>query len=238
MTAPRPMRGAGIALGVGIIVLSVGPMTGGCEKKEIPPRTSTATGPAEQPDDPKRLLEGGELVFSDDFERSDLGEHWTTDHPGWRIVDGEVGSTEAKNEGLWLTEHLPERVRIEFDARSLPLEGNRPFPGDLKCEVFAEEPAHEAGYVIINGGWANRLDVIARRDEHGADRKERPAARVEPDRTYRWAVARVDGTLYWFRDGELQMLYEDADPVRGPYFGFNNWETNVRYDDLKIYRLD
>ncbi|MGM0575704.1 MAG: hypothetical protein ACQEXJ_08250 [Myxococcota bacterium] len=210
-----------------------------CERKAIPPRTSTTAGGAgTAEEDPSALLEGGTLVFSDDFEREDLGDDWTTEHEGWRIVDGELGSTAAENEGLWLADELPEHARIEFDARSLPLPGGKPFPGDIKAEVFAEEPEHEGGYVIINGGWNNRLDVIARKDEHGTDRRERPAAEVEPGKTYRWAIARRDGTLYWFRDGELQMRYPDANPVRGRYFGFNNWRTNVRYDDLAVYRLD
>ncbi len=219
----------------------------GCEKKAIPPR-APATGPATQAGgaaaderpavDPRTLLEGGELVFEDDFERATFGDAWKTDHAGWVIEGGWAHSTRARNDGLWLTRELPDETRVEFDARSEPLPGGKPFPGDLKAEIFAERPEHEAGYILVNGGWTNRLDIIARQDEHGDDRKEQAAAKVEPSKTYRWAIARAGDTVYWFRDGQLHMSYQDANPVRGNYFGFNNWEANVYFDNLKVYALE
>ena len=177
------------------------------------------------------------MVFEDDFERPGLGGHWTTKHPGWRIVEGKVRDTDARNAGLWLKRTLPQRTRVEFDIQSDPLPDGKTFPGDLKCEIFAVRPEHEGGYVLINGGWGNRLDVIARLDEHGTDRLEQPAAEVKPSKVVRWAIARVDGSVYWFRDGKLHMTYEDKEPVQGHYLGFNNWLSNVAYDNLAVYDL-
>jgi hypothetical protein len=200
-----------------------------CEKRTLPPNTAPS---------PRAHLVGGTLVFSDDFERTDLGANWQTKHAGWTLKGGALNDTNAKNAGAWLAQPLPERVRVEFTARSEPLEGEKPFPGDLKCEIFATQPEHQAGYVLVNGGWSNRLDVIARLDEHGKDRLTRDSTRVEPSVAYRWAIVRVDDTVHWFRDGKLVLSFIDAAPVPGRYFGFNNWASNAFYDDLAIYALD
>ncbi len=234
----------------GLVPLLV--LAASCQHKDIPPRPATAAAPtataAARPD-PSRLLRGGELVFQDSFDRAELGERWKAATPEWRIQGGWVHSEHPKNKGLWLLEELPPSVRVEFDVRSEPLANGKPFPGDTKCEIFATEPHHQGGYILINGGWHNRLDVIARLDEHGQDRKSRDAHPVEPSRVYHWAIVRLagpgdgaggaasPGTVWWFRDGELFMTYEDSAPVGGAYFGFNNWETNVFYDNLKVFKL-
>lgn len=181
-------------------------------------------------------LTGGELVFEDDFGRAELGPQWTTNSPTWRIVDGWLHDTTARNEGAWLAQELPEKVRIEFSTRSeLPARGE--FRGDVKCEVFCAEKAHQTGYILIFGGWMNTINVIARLDEHGKDRLEDSKRKVIAGQTYRWAVVRTDGTLRWYLDGQPFMHYDDPDPLRGRFFGFNNWESDVYFDDLKIWRL-
>ena len=213
----------------------------GCERKAIPPRLPTEPGgqaTAGSTDDARALLEGGRLVFEDDFERESLGDHWTTKDHVWGIVGGAVHTADARNAGLWLDIELPERARISFDARSEPRTGGKPFEGDLKCEVFAERPEHQGGYILINGGWNNQLDVIARKDEHGADRKAQPAAPVEPSRIYRWTIVRDGAAIDWYRDDQRLMRYEDPEPVKGHFFGFNDWEANVFFDNLRVYALD
>ncbi len=179
-------------------------------------------------------LSGGVLVFEDDFEREALGDRWMNRSGRWHIAragrEGRVGVQGDRNEGLWLDFALPERVRIEFDARAGSDEG------DLKCEVFAPEPRHQAGYVVILGGWSNTVSVIARLDEHGEDRLESPA-RAEKGRTHHWTLIRVSDTLRWYVDGTLVLEYHDEDPLRGRYFGFNDWNAPVEFDNLKIFEL-
>ena len=195
-----------------------------CEKKAIPPRNDG--------------LSGGTLVFEESFDKAAFADTWTITPGGdWKVVDGWAHSKSARNKGLWLTGfELPEAVRIEFDVRSEP-RGKKRFEGDAKCEVFCTEPAHEKGYILINGGWNNQLDIIARLDEHGKDRKETASRPVEKSKVYRWTIIRTAGTILWFRDGERFMTYEDKAPVKGRYFGFNNWEAHLYFDNLKIYKL-
>ncbi|MFP4596992.1 MAG: hypothetical protein ACOC9W_05000 [Persicimonas sp.] len=181
----------------------------------------------------------GELVFSDDFERAEIGSDWVIgegeDGPGdWRIEDGAVVGADIKNDPLWLDRPLPEEVRVEFDVQA------RSPVGDIKIEIFGDGHTHESGYVLIFGGWKNSLDVIARLDEHGNDRKSRETHGVVPGHTYRMAVERTDGTLEWYVDGEPFMTYEDPDPLEGEghrHFAFNVWSAPVHFDNVAVYDL-
>jgi hypothetical protein len=191
----------------------------------------------------------GELLFSDDFERKNLGQEWTSMHKGWKIVNGWVHSSKAHNRALWLSQNFSGDLIIEFDARSEPPKKGT-FRGDIKCDAFAAEPKRAAcgkdlcstGYVIINGGWLNKIDLIARLDEHKSDsnivkRRDTKSANseVKPSTTYRWKIIRRGDTIRWYRDDVLQLSFEDDKPLAGGFFGFNNWESNVYFDNLKVY---
>lgn len=183
-------------------------------------------------------LQGGTLLFRDDFERADLGPNWIVKHPDeWTIEGGllrshRVDPAESRNQGIWLQKPLPDKARIVFQARSLSPSG------DTKCEVFATEQAHEAGYSIIFGGWNNTINTITRKGEHEPTRRVQSAhIPVEPQRTYTWTIVRTDNVVRWYVDGKFFLSYDDADAVRGQWFGFNNWLTDVRFDNLEVYAL-
>lgn len=189
-----------------------------------------------------REIGGGELklVFSDDFERAELGPDWVRGEGEggagtWRVEGGWVVADNIKNDPLWWAGKLPDRARVEFDARSLSAEG------DLKCEIFGDGRRHESGYIVIFGGWSNALDVIARLDEHGEDRKAQRSRKVEQGKTHHFVIERgEDGALVWSIDGQQVMRYEDASPLTGPGhrgFAFNDWTAPVAFDNFKVYRL-
>jgi len=231
-SAPRGAQARRRSAVVALVAIVAGAWAAsGCERRTIPAR-------AEAPG-LERHLEGGTLVFEDDFEREALGPRWRANDPDWRIVDGWLHSSRTQNKGVWLLEELPEgNVRVEFTARSEP-KPDGSFPGDIKWEIFAAEPVHEAGYILINGGWNNSRDVIARLDHHDDDKRVIQAARpLRPSTAYRYAVVRHGDAIAYFRDGEPIMTYVDEDPLPGRYFGFNNWETLAFFDDLRVYALD
>ena len=100
---------------------------------------------------------------------------------------------------------------------------------------------HASGYILIHGGWNNKISVIARLDEHGKDRHERNEGMVL-GKSYHWKVMRKingdgSGDLEWYLDGKLWMMFHDLQPLRGPghdRFAFNSWETDAYYSNVKV----
>jgi hypothetical protein len=214
---------------VRLCVAAVVALASGCAK---PQPTKSAKPNAPSPEALASLLEGGELVFQDDFERESLGKNWACEPDLWRIEEGVLFGKGARNSGCWLTRELPDKVRVELTARSESPDG------DLKFEIFATKPEHGAGYICVFGGWKNTTSIIARLDEHGEDRLVAPKKRVDKSKSYRMSAVRTDGTLHWFIDGKHFASYEDAEPIRGRHFGLNDWDAPVYFDDIAVYALD
>jgi hypothetical protein len=190
-------------------------------------------------DPPRRAAPG--QAFEDRFERSTLGPDWNATGNGWRIENGVLTGSMVHNRPVWLRRKLPRDARIEFDAWS-----DSP-AGDLKCEVFgdgtsfARQASYTAtSYVVIFGGWGNQLNVIARMNEHGADRQVRAEPHVEIGRHYHFKIERRGRELRWLLDGNGILDFNDPDPLAGPgheHFAFNDWEALVHFDNLVITPL-
>lgn len=201
---PMPIRWMPILLIVVVVAV------GACSKQDKPART---------------------IPFADDFQRADLGEAWRGTGGQWRIQDGKLTSPTARNQALWLDASLPRDVIVEFDAVS------RSSAVDLKCEIFGDGKNHASGYILILGGWNNSISAIARLDEHGQDRKAIKDSRHKPRTWYRWKIKRQGNKLEWFIDGKLYMTYDDPQPLADKghdRFAFNNWESEVSFDNLVI----
>ena len=179
--------------------------------------------------------------FYDDFERTELGKDYKRTGGNWRIVAGELHVQGAKNRPLWLLRTLPRDARVEFDARSTSESG------DIKVEIFGDGASSATkdsyvatSYVVIFGGWNNSKNVLARMDEHGADRVVGKPRRVVPGRDYRFRIERIGGTLTVWVDGDLLLEMNDPEPLEGrghDHFGFNNWQSDLWFDNLKITPL-
>jgi hypothetical protein len=158
----------------------------------------------------------------------------------------------ARNHPVWLNRRLPTNARVRFEATSLAPEG------DIKAEYWGDGRSAAAGvsyddatsYLTIFGGWKNRFHVLARIDEHAPDRpeikvggapSELRARPVEMGRKYSFKVERRDSkTVTWWVDDIEMLKYSDEDPLQGPgheYFGFNNWEVRVCFDNLEVTPL-
>lgn len=179
---------------------------------------------------PGNGLTGGALVFSDDFNRGEFGPNWDNRSGKWEARDGWAHIRGDKNAGLWLKTPLPDRARVEFDAKSMSQDG------DLKFEIFARAREHQSGYIVILGGWNNSVSIIARLNEHGQDRLESGVV-ADIGRVHRFAAVKNGDTLGWYLDGKPVLAFRDADPIDGVYFAFNNWASDAWYDNLRIYDL-
>lgn len=191
-------------------------------------------------------------VFEDDFNRAALGPDWNALSPRWKIDDGRLCARGARNRGVWLSRPLPENARIEFDAIAEAPDG------DLKAELWGDGKSGATGasytnatsYLVILGGWKNTKHVLARLDEHGADRLEinvdpdsddERARAVAPGQPYRFRAERVDGkTLTWSVNGTEYLELADPEPLVGAgheHLGFNEWDAPVCFDNVRITPL-
>ncbi len=186
-------------------------------------------------------------------DTSGLGPDWTQSRTtAWRVENGWLCGQGAHNHGVWLNRILPVNARIEFDARS---EGP---DGDLKAEVWGDGQSsatsvsytNATSYLTILGGWKNTIHVLARINEHGTDRKElhvdkesddarkRPVAQGQ---IYHFKIERSDGkTVRWSVNGAEMLSFFDTHPLAGmghDHFGFNEWETKVCYDNVRVTPL-
>lgn len=186
----------------------------------------------------------GDQVFTDDFERKRLGGNYYKTGGDYAIVDGALHVQGAHNHPLWLRKKLPRDVEIELDVWT------ESRTGDLKVELFGDGKSRardkgaytSTGYVAIHGGWNNSKSILTRRDEHGGELAERTQPRVEQGKKYHWKLVRQGKQVDWYVDDmETPFLsYTDASPLAGPgheYFAFNNWESDVYFDNLVIRPL-
>jgi hypothetical protein len=206
------------ALAAALLVALMSAATSGCRVKE---EAITAT-------------------FTDSFDRSELGPTWRDTGGNYRIADGQLAAGGAYNHPAWLRKRLPRDVVLEFDVQS------RSPAGDIKIELFGDGESFDpdrggyvsTGYMFIFGGWNNSLSVICRNNEHDEGRKaSRADRRVEVGRSYHWAITRKGGTLDWKIDGAPFLAWTDPEPLAGSgheYLAVNNWEAEVRFDNLVI----
>jgi hypothetical protein len=191
-------------------------------------------------------------VFTDDFERAEVGPAYATRSSSFALDRGRLCVKGARNRPLWLKRRLPRDVSVEVEAST-------PEPdGDIKLELFGNGTSsatsatydNASGYVAIFGGWKNRFHVLARLDEHARDRAELEVnansddprqAPVVPNRRYRLKLERSDGKTVRFWVDDLELLsFTDPEPLVGPgheYLAFGNWLTRVCFDNLRVTPL-
>lgn len=179
--------------------------------------------------------------FQDDFNRQTLGDNWHRTGGNYTLEGGWLHVRGARNHPLWLRRELPRDVRIEFDVKSMSPDG------DIKVEVYGDGTSHAeaesytaTSYVIIFGGWGNSTNAIARMNEHGDDRVDGERYPVEVGRTYRIRIERRGNTITAWADDHMLATMEDDSPLFGnghDHFAFNNWESDLYFDNLSITPL-
>ncbi len=183
----------------------------------------------------------GKLVFEDHFSRDSIGPDWLDTGGDYRIVDGRLRAQGARNKPLWLKRKLPLNARVEFTARSMS-------PAvDIKAELWGDGKSRATAlsytatsYVVIFGGWNNSRSIIARMNEHGKDRESRKEPKGVVGKLYNFSVVRKGSLFTWSLNGESFLEMNDPEPLTGPgheHFAFNNWETEVFFDDVSVFEL-
>lgn len=177
------------------------------------------------------------IPYVQTFDGQALGAEWSSTGGQWSVVDGRLFNDGAHNVPLWLSASLPHDVRVTFEAES------KSEAVDIKAEIFGDGRHHQSGYVIILAGWNNSKSIIARLDEHGAQRtdlvttKLRAEVAADPagararylerreiiawhapmvkDHVYRVEIERRGNDLRFSADGTQILSYFDPSPLAG-----------------------
>lgn len=186
-----------------------------------------------------------------------LGPDWqvATGAPTvWHIENGMLCGKGALNRGVWLKKILPVNARIEFDAVSDSADG------DLKAEVWGDGKSgatatsytNATSYIAVLGGWKNTLHVLARKNEHGKDRKQITVDKESDDprehpvsvgQVNHFKIERSDGKTVRFAVNGIELMsFTDPEPLAGvghDHLGFNNYWDTIKscYDNVKITPL-
>jgi hypothetical protein len=196
----------------------------------------------------------------DTFERAEIGAGWLdTSNGQFRVREGKLNVAGAVNHPLWLRKRLPRDVVVELDVMSKSEDGDIKIElfGDGESFDPDEGDYFPTGYVFVFGGWTNRvpppavsLSIIGKLGEHNDAVKASRQHLRAPDpaagplagpvvvgRSYRWTITRKGGQIDWKIDGQPFLAWTDPSPLYGDanaYLGFNNWKTDVYFDNLKI----
>ncbi|MEE8409629.1 MAG: hypothetical protein V3T05_08490 [Myxococcota bacterium] len=182
------------------------------------------------------------------------------------VVNGRLFNDGAHNVPLWLSAPLPNDVRVTMDAESksdavdLKFEifgdGARHESGYIVIlagwsnsrSIIARLAEHGERHDGVRTPEVTQSlrDEVAK-DEAAAARSHRGrrdlvqrSARLQPNRVYKLRFEKEGHDLRFFVDDALHMEYFDPSPLGGhghDRFAFNNWASQVYFDNLKIEAL-
>jgi hypothetical protein len=205
-----------------------------------------------------------ELPYREDFS-APLGKVWSSAGGGWKVVDGRLFNDGAHNVPLWLDAALSPDIHVSFDVES-KRGGDFKFEifGDGKHHesgyviIFAgwnnsrsvigrlAEHGEKFDGVRTPGKTAQIKEEVAADPEAAReryrDRREivQRSARLQPERVYRVLLERRGHDMWVFLDDDQHMHYYDPSPLSGrghDRFAFNNWASEVYFDNLIIKPL-
>jgi len=211
--------------------------------------------PVDEFKDPEKVKPAGEtgweLVFSDDFNRDELGAGWQAPEGVWTVRDGALngaGTLISNSDALRAKPGDYQRFEFTATADVKPL---FTFPGkpepkvdvcDLSAFIHARTPEGRenpmySGFLFQFGGKHNTRNSITKgKVDCAANNKAKRV--IEPGRPHRIVVENDHGHLKHFVDGELIQEYKDQTPLQpGPdqnQVGFYFY-TNGKVSDVKVY---
>jgi len=193
------------------------------------------------------MSEGKQVLFSDDFDRQQLG-------PDWRVLEGCAcvepgGSYFPAPPGHPIIE-LP-RLHLEGPS-NITVVCMRPFPGDVRLEYMGyvapgsqlcdiscflsatPEGGWRESYFLGFGSYYN-TDCRIKRCGQVMAAADRPLIE-RAGRIYHIAAERAGSTLSLFVDGELAVRWDDPDPLGAAYqhLGLYACGTHVVYTGVRV----
>lgn len=191
---------------------------------------------------PEKAEEAGwEPVFTDNFDRKELGENWKVVSGKWEIKDGNLHGSGT----LLCTKNFPARdetgqiypggfalgyIRMEFEATSavkpfIFFKDQKPevVLGDLSCFMNArsseesKDPLYTSGYFFQFGGLYNTRNEITKKGQSVVSDLS-PSKVIETNKRHKIIAENDQGHLRFFVDGEPLLDYEESGSIMGSGF--------------------
>jgi hypothetical protein len=204
-----------------------------------------------------------EPVGMDDFA-VDRGRWIVEQMPGGKVTIGGRALVIEDTGGctVWWREKLTAPVVISYEATIVDAGGLHDRVSDLNCFWMASDPRRDdlfapghgrtgkfedydalRTYYVGQGGNTNTTTRFRRYAGGGAkpllpehDKRER-AFLLEGNRPYLIKLmALADGTVRYYRDGELIFDFKDPAPLTAGWFGFRTVHSHLRIRNFKIER--
>jgi len=209
----------------------------------LPPAVGRAEAPKSAED------AGWTLIFSDDFDREELGTDWVAVDGDWTIKDNSLrGSGTLLSAKGFPGDSTQGFLRLEFEAttdvKPIIFFPDRPPPevsvGDISSILNAQPPDAgapiETGYFFQFGGNLNTRNQIQKAGVQVAS-DVTPENRIVPDKKHHVVVENDQGTVRMVIDGKVVLEEEESESILGEGYdriGFYFY-TASKIDNLKLY---
>jgi len=208
---------------------------------------SSTAGRAESPQSAEDA--GWTLIFSDDFDRNEIGPDWVVVDGDWVIKDHSLGGSGTLLSAKGFPgDSLLGFLRLEFEATTgvqpVSLLPNRP-PAEVSAgeinSILNAEPQDagdpkKTGYFFQFGGGLNPANQIQKAGVQIAS-DSTPENRIVPSQTHHVVVENDKGTVRMVIDGKVVLEETESDSILGEGYdrvGFH-FSTGSKIDNLKVY---
>jgi len=171
--------------------------------------------------------EAWKLVFSDDFDRKELGDNWKIVHGSWRLADGVLS---GRGDALYIDRKFPGDQRLCFDAWVAKGHAACDLDGILADRTMARYG--NTGYLFAFGTYGNNFSKI-NREKVQILRLARPV--IEPGKRHRIVCEKSGNVLTWHIDGKKVAEYRETfRALEGEYIGLYT-DAGAFFDNVKVY---
>ncbi len=170
-------------------------------------------------------------VFSDDFERSEVGPSYGVLSGRWGLAYGALRGEGSGFVNIDVMQHFGGEVRIELDA-VVPRASPKREIAVFLCRDAAEV---QEGY-YLGAGADYRVAAI---DRNGIEVAVSLMSQIEPDHPYHVTIERRRDVLEMSIDGATVIRYQDPIPLNPAEHGrvrIGTYDGIIRVDNLRISR--
>lgn len=175
---------------------------------------------------------GWKLVFSDDFERAELGSNWLQPCGKWAIRNGHLTMTSQGDGAVLYAKPLAQAQRIEFDAWA-----KRGYPCDLSG-LLCGDPEKGGGFrSAYFFGFGCEMNAFSKLLINGVQYRVYPM-RMTPGTKYHIICEREGDRLSHWIDGKPILHCLHTDRLDGPthrHAGIYMYLPDQYVDNVKVY---